>query len=184
MRLNLIAHPDFSSSKVHEISADIEFSETGNLTLCYTVIGHVDSIALLEKSPPKHTDYLWQHTCFEAFIRSSSGPSYYEFNFSPSSEWAVYGFESHRKGMENARLSSDPVLVDRIDVEFYQLKIDADLSVLSNLIGQEPLYVGLSTIIEEKNGHKSLWALKHPDGNPDFHDQNCFIHTLQAADII
>jgi hypothetical protein len=34
--------------------------------------------------------------------------------------------------------------------------------------------VALSAIIEETNGRKSFWALKHPPEKPDFHHDDCF----------
>jgi hypothetical protein len=39
------------------------------------------------------TDELWRHTCFEAFVRTSPAPAYYEFNFAPSTQWAAYRFD-------------------------------------------------------------------------------------------
>ena len=36
-------------------------------------------------------------------------------------------------------------------------------------------WIGLSAILEEKDGTKSYWAVAHPDGDkPDFHDAACF----------
>jgi hypothetical protein len=35
--------------------------------------------------------------------------------------------------------------------------------------------LGVSAILEEKDGTKSYWALAHPTGDkPDFHDRACF----------
>ena len=39
--------------------------------------------------------------------------------------------------------------------------------------------LGLSAILEEKDGTKSYWALSHPGGDkPDFHDPVCFAARL------
>ena len=43
-------------------------------------------------------DDLWQHTCFELFIGAKNDAEYYEFNFSPSGEWAAYEFRNYRDG--------------------------------------------------------------------------------------
>jgi hypothetical protein len=40
--------------------------------------------------------------------------------------------------------------------------------------------IGLSAVIEEKNGMKSYWALAHPAGKPDFHHPACFAAELPA----
>jgi hypothetical protein len=35
--------------------------------------------------------------------------------------------------------------------------------------------LGLSAVLEEKDGTKSYWALVHPNADkPDFHDPGCF----------
>ena len=40
---------------------------------------------------------------------------------------------------------------------------------------RRPWELGLSAILEEKDGTKSYWALAHPEGDkPDFHDPACF----------
>ena len=39
--------------------------------------------------------------------------------------------------------------------------------------------LGLSAVLEEKDGTKSYWALAHPPGDkPDFHDPDCFAAQL------
>jgi len=40
--------------------------------------------------------------------------------------------------------------------------------------------IGLSAVIEETDGTKSYWALRHPPGKPDFHHPDCFALTLGA----
>ena len=38
--------------------------------------------------------------------------------------------------------------------------------------------LGLSAVIEERDGAKSFWAMAHPEGAPDFHHRSCFAATL------
>ena len=38
--------------------------------------------------------------------------------------------------------------------------------------------LGLSAVLEEKDGTKSYWALAHPPGAPDFHHPDCFAAQL------
>jgi hypothetical protein len=38
--------------------------------------------------------------------------------------------------------------------------------------------LGISAIIEEKDGSKSYWALAHPQGKPDFHHADSFVLDL------
>ena len=41
-------------------------------------------------------------------------------------------------------------------------------------------HVGISAVIEARDGTKSYWALAHAPGPPDFHNPDCFIATLPA----
>lgn len=40
----------------------------------------------------------------------------------------------------------------------------------------------ISAVIEEADGTKSYWALRHPPGKPDFHHPDCFALELPAPD--
>ena len=42
----------------------------------------------------------------------------------------------------------------------------------------EPWQLALTAVIEETNGVKSYWALKHPPGKPDFHAAVGFVLEL------
>jgi hypothetical protein len=127
--------------------------------------------------PPPHksarADGLWKHTCFEAFFLAEKG--YYEFNFSPSSQWAAYRFDRHREGMREAA-SDEP----RID--WCTAKDGAQLIATIRLPSDVTGPLGLSAILEDIGGNRSFWALAHPPGEPDFHDPACFVAELPPAD--
>jgi hypothetical protein len=38
--------------------------------------------------------------------------------------------------------------------------------------------LGLSVVLEERDGTKSYWALAHPSEKPDFHHPDCFVARL------
>ena len=42
--------------------------------------------------------------------------------------------------------------------------------------------IALSAVIEEVDGTKSYWALRHPPGAPDFHHPDCFALELPAPE--
>ena len=42
--------------------------------------------------------------------------------------------------------------------------------------------INLTAVIEEEGGHKSFWALAHPDGPPDFHNRDCFVAHLPPVE--
>ena len=119
---------------------------------------------------------MWQHTCFEAFARGSSGTAYYEFNFAPSTLWAAYRFDGYRSGMAVA----DEINAPRIDVQSNagHFMLNASLNALPD----DAIWrLGLSAVIEETNGRKSYWALTHPPGKPDFHHADSFALELPTS---
>jgi hypothetical protein len=122
------------------------------------------------------SDELWLHTCFEAFVGSSSGEAYYEFNFAPSTQWAAYRFDGYRRGMCAAHEISAPIIEVRSNSDSYTLQASLELDRLSDLTREASWRLGLSALIEDRSGRKSYWALAHPPGKPDFHHMDCFAH--------
>jgi len=45
-----------------------------------------------------------------------------------------------------------------------------------------PISLGLSAVLEDRDGGFSYWALVHPPGKPDFHHRDCFALTLPAPE--
>jgi hypothetical protein len=123
-------------------------------------------------------DELWRHTCFEAFV--GAGVAYYEFNFAPSTHWAVYRFTGYRSGMRVATEVSAPEITVEERPERYSLQALLNLDQLL-LPRDATLRLGLSAVIEENGGQRSYWALAHPPGKPDFHHSDCFTVELSKA---
>jgi len=180
MTLSLKCHPDFPADAITAIDVDIAFDDNGKLVLSYIVSGDVGALELLEQTDPKRTDYLWQQTCFEAFIGAENQENYLELNLSPSREWAVYAFEDHRRGMRNPEIEDEPIISMTRDEDKYRLTATINLTDLPGMDSHQ-LELAVTAVIEEKNGRKSLWALAHPSGNPDFHSRDCFVHQLEGA---
>ena len=130
---------------------------------------------------PARSDELWQHTCFEAFVRASSGDEYYEFNFAPSRQWAAYRFSGYRSGMCVAAEVDAPPIEVQSGPDRCTLRVSLELDRLSGLSRQGKWRLGLSALIEDTNGRKSYWALSHPPGKPDFHHLDCFSHELPVV---
>ena len=182
MRLSLTPHPLSCSTAVDRIDVELERSRPDQLRLSYVVTGCVERLAVPQLAAPQRRAELWQHTCFEAFMRTSDEPHYYEFNFSPSTEWAVYRFDGYRTNMREA-LEIDAVHIDWSAKE-NSCTLEAHLKVgsipdLTRAVWQ----VGLSAIIEEHSGAKSYWSLMHPSDKPDFHHPAGFIHEIVPREI-
>lgn len=181
MPLTLSCHPDFTANAVTGVDVQVDCQARGRFTLHYNVFGVPDQLALPEPAMPARTDLLWQKTCFEAFVSAPGSPGYLELNFSPSGQWAVYAFENYREDMSNPALVSVPTIETTATGGNFELVATVDLGGLA-LIEAASLEIALSAVIEEKNGRKSLWALNHPPGSPDFHNRECFIHKLEVTE--
>jgi len=169
MRQALGLHPDSACDPAIRIDGEVARLRRDRLVLSYVVNGRIGKLRLPPVGPPARTDELWQHTCFEAFVRSAAGPGYYEFNFAPSTQWAVYRFAGYRSGMAVATESAAPRIAVRSSARHFALEAVIDLSPLPL-----PYRLGLSAVLEETSGRKSYWALAHPPGKPDFHHADCF----------
>lgn len=79
--------------------------------------------------------------------------------------------------MRDLELPVDPFIERGIEAgEDYVIEVDLDLTSIPS----GALRMGLSAVIEERDGTKSYWALAHAPGPPDFHNSDCFIATLPA----
>jgi hypothetical protein len=171
MRLQLKLHSDCISDAAHDIEVAVGRPAEGALSLDYYVSGRPADLRLPDLAAPARADGLWQHTCFEAFVRPRGSEAYFEFNFAPSRRWAAYAFDRYRSGM--AELEIEPSYIGRLDLADRHL-----LSVILPLPAAPPLDLALSAVIEERSGRKSYWALAHPPGKADFHHPDSFVHEI------
>jgi hypothetical protein len=180
MRHVLKRHPDSRCAAAARVEVDVGRPRAGNLVLSYTVTGKMSDIRMPSAMPPARTDDLWQHTCFEAFIRVSSGVEYYEFNFAPSTQWAAYRFSGYRSGVVAAEIAT-PAIELRSLPDSATLQASLDLTRLPDLQRDASWRLGLSALIEDQSGGMSYWALAHPPGKPDFHHGDCFALEFSPA---
>jgi hypothetical protein len=169
MRHTLRLHPDSHCAAATRVEADVVRPHPGSLILSYVVSGRIGDLRWPPVVTAARADELWRHTCFEAFVRPSTGSAYYEFNFSPSTQWAAYRFDSYRSGMRIATEIAAPRIEVRSTAESYTLQAALELDGL-----WLPWRIGLSAVLEETNGRKSYWALAHPPDKADFHHADCF----------
>jgi hypothetical protein len=177
-------HPDTPCTAVESIKAAIRSDKGGVLTVTYVVNSVVDQLRIPPDRAARGVDELWQHTCFELFIGAKNDAEYYEFNFSPSGEWAAYEFRNYRDG--------GPLRADELDVKIAVQRRAETLELiavirLNGLAGIRPdvyLSLGLSAVIEDLNGSLSYWALKHPPGKPDFHHADNFTMQIEPVPVV
>ena len=180
IRLSLIPHPDFPCA-LERIDAEVSWGagDGGARTLHVRFVAQgADELVVPAAQAPSRTDGLWQTTCFELFLRPRQGESYVEFNFSPSGQWAAYGFDGYRAGMHDLELRGNPRVKSERMGDDFGLEVELDLAGVS----PELCRMSLSAVIEARDGRKSYWAIAHPPGKPDFHHPDCFARELPAPE--
>jgi hypothetical protein len=160
---------------VQRIDVEIAAAPGGGLRLRYFLDGDVNAILVPPPTSPGHADELWRHTCFEAFIGGQASRAYCEFNFSPSSQWAIYRFSGYRAGMAPLDYATDPRVAASITDDRIALEACVPLEALLALPGDGTLRLGLAAVVEATAGQVSCWALAHPSDQPDFHHPAGFV---------
>lgn len=171
--MRAILHPFRKTESIGRIEADVRGGRV--LELVFRVSGRIADVLVPEAAVPARMDGLWKHTCFEMFLKPGEGEGYYEFNFSPSGEWAAYKFDSYRQGMRVAEEISPPKIALRKYADGLELRVEIALESVPG-----PYRLGLSAVIEGTNGSISYWALAHPAEKPDFHRPDGFVLALPA----
>ena len=172
--LSLTCHHSTTTDTITGFTASAERGAEGWLRFRDVVQGAVDRIALPARSAARHTDNLWRHTCFEAFITAEDHPAYVECNFSPSTAWAAYRFARYRTRMA----ALVPIEPPRITLQKGRDSLVLEAQLRLGEFADRPLRIGLTAVIEDKAGSLSYWALRHPRSKPDFHHRGGFILRL------
>ena len=145
------------------IEAELSVKEN-TIHACYTVSGDINKLKIPQKSRGKFADNLWKDTCFELFLQK--GKRYLECNFSPSSDYAFYFFDSYRKRSKGEPAIGKPVISAKRDER--QLKLESSFAVPFI-----PEKTGISVVLN--TGKLEYFALSHNHSEPDFHDPRSFV---------
>jgi hypothetical protein len=160
-RIPLVAHPTTQSGAIKSLDVQLSVLSPGVLTLGYTLKADMSRIRVGPEGVPGPADHLWKHTCFEVFVQPSGSRGYYEFNFSPTKQWAVYRFDSYRQGMTPMDMANPPDISIRPASDYLEPKL------------------ALTAVVEEDSGRLCYWSARHPQGKPDFHHPDGFVFELQ-----
>lgn len=173
MQFTLIPHPSSPSAKpLFNVWASVDhvasLAAVATTNIWFGIGAPMSRFVVPEAAEPERTDALWKTTCFEAFLRPLGAESYLEWNFAPSGKWAAYEFSGYRAGMISAEVDAPPYI--RVEDNFTWWALGATIAVPAHTNWE----LGLSAVLEERDGNKSYWALAHPSDKPDFHDPGCF----------
>jgi hypothetical protein len=172
-RVRLLRHP--ASGAVSPLQIDVEtVRRSSQCTLTYVLRGDLSHLYVPPKTIPARADALWQHTCFEFFVGAADSPAYWEFNFSPSLQWAAYRFSGYREGMATEMSFSTSRVELQSTATVFRLSATLDVSQIRPLATGEVWRVGLCAVLEDDSQNRSYWALAHPSEKPDFHHADSF----------
>ncbi|MFO1467289.1 MAG: DOMON-like domain-containing protein [Steroidobacteraceae bacterium] len=171
--LSLVPHPSTPATPVQAVVATLEAGPGGSLEYTVRIEAPRQALAWPASRPAAFRDELWRHTCVELFARADE-EAYREFNFSPSSEYALYDFDGYRSGMRPVPASRGPVIRWREEREAMTINtlIPGELFEVHR---RTPSALALAAVIETLDGRQSFWALHHPARKPDFHHRDGFI---------
>lgn len=174
--LRLSPYPGTAATPVREVTATVERIADG-VRVVYRLAGDLGEVAWpVSDGESRRRNGLWRSTCLEMFARAGEGPGYVEFNLSPAFDWAVYRFSGVRQGMSEA--GGPPSTTRSFDDRSERIvEVGWSFEALPELRTQ-PLHIGLSAVIEARDGSISYWALAHPSDKPDFHHPESFVLTL------
>ena len=174
----LRCHPASPCAAVRAIEASAIVTASGALALSYRLQGDPEKIRIPAPVPPAAADDLWQHTCLEAFVAAADDAGYREFNFSPAGLWANYRFTACRERDPDFLPPAAPHIAFQRCADGFRL----DACSPRNCSRQAThLNIGLTAVIEARDGGKSYWALAHCAAQPDFHLRQSFSLTLQRT---
>ncbi len=170
--LTLMPHPANPGDAISRIIA-IARRRRGEISVSFRALGRIDDVLWPIVMPSGFSEGLWRHSCFEAFVGVTDDPGYVELNMSPSRRWAAYRFDGYRNGMRRAE--AVPIR------SFIWYRSNATLMTrfaMPDLPQAAEWRLGLSAVIETRDGERHYFALDHAPGNPDFHNSDCFTARL------
>ncbi|MEH1894595.1 MAG: DOMON-like domain-containing protein [Nostoc sp.] len=159
-----------------KISGNI--ARNGNkLAIRYMLEGDLKKIAIFPISnTPSRKHELWKDTCFEFFLGIKNSAQYWEFNLSPAGHWNAYHFDGYRQGMqEETAFEKLPFSVQN-QADGLTLLLDIDLGKIISV--EQAIEVGITTVVKDRGGEVTYWALTHLGAEADFHLRDSFIIEL------
>lgn len=178
-RWRLEPHRDCEAAPCDRLEVELVRTAESRWRFRFRGVGDMARVRFPTLDMPSRRDDLWKHTCAEVFLMGSAG-SYCEFNFSPSTQWAAYRFESYRSGMKEQALRSDPAIKFALLPDSFVLDVLVDLAGVF-APGTGGVRMGLAAVVEHIDGARSYWALRHAPGEADFHQADSFVGLLAGC---
>lgn len=165
-----------SASPLLQLGGEISRLER-RLLLRFRLAGASEAVHLPSPvAAPSRRDGLWSTTCFECFWALEGERPYWELNLSPAGHWNLYRLENYREGLRPEPGDDQPP--HRVVRDAGVLTLQLDLPLPPAIPTEAALQVAITSVIEERSGRLSYWALAHPGPEPDFHRRDGFLLRL------
>lgn len=163
-----------------EITGSIAL-EASTVRVIYRLSGATGRIKFASTDEVKSVrkNELWRTTCFEMFMKPPARAAYWEYNLAPDGGWNVYHFTGYRSPLQPELQITEIELAPEI-AQTDLVGLQAKLPLPAPLLGQK-LAIGISAVIEARDGRLHYFALRHPAAKPDFHDPAGFDIHLDPA---
>lgn len=172
----LVCHPLSPMPAVTALHANVT-SDSRGLRIEYTLEADLATLLLPAQTQSGFADELWRHTCFEAFIATPDSSRYREFNFAPDGRWAAYAFADYRQRDTDWQPAASPEITTQTTADRFALQA----TIPASLLPEGDALIGLTAVIEARDGMLAYWALKHCSERPDFHTRAAFTLRLPAT---
>lgn len=174
--LSLKTYPNTNDLSDIRLQADLNLISADSFELNFKWVDLKNEIVFNQVQAAKRQMGLWQHTCFEAFIKpiqDFSTTNYYEVNFSDSGAWNLFHFTNYREPQPPQELSkADLVCIDvqknangGLAKAIFKIK-DANF---------QQVKISLCAVVVTKTLGTTYWSFKHADSKPNFHHFESFI---------
>jgi hypothetical protein len=137
------------------------------LVITFSLYDDKQEVFWPEQETNARQDFLWESTCFEAFISSPDQPKYFELNLSPSLAWNLYQFCGYRT--PNSRPPQRATDLAFIDFKVINKTLHTVINLSALNLADQEITLGLTAVIKTATSLEYL-AVHHPKSEADFHD--------------
>ncbi|MBD2509081.1 DOMON-like domain-containing protein [Nostoc muscorum FACHB-395] len=143
----------------------------------YMLEGDLKEIAIaIPSNTPSRKHELWKDTCLEFFLGIKNSQRYWEFNLSPAGHWNVYRLDGYRQGMQEETAFENLSFNVQNQADRLALTLNVDLNKIISV--EQAIEVAITTVIKDRDGEVTYWALTHRGTEADFHLRDSFIIEL------
>jgi hypothetical protein len=168
--------------QVDALDAVLSIAGDGSVHAQFDCRCQARALRLPDARPAEAADALWRHTCCELFVGVAGNAAYREFNYSPSGQWAAYGFSAYRvrDACEENFAVPAPRIAFASTAAGWTLQAWLAAAALPKAAARQ-IEIGVAAVLESADGNLSYWALRHVPARADFHERETFV--LRLSDL-